>query len=161
VFYFSLNLKNSTPKSGSSLAPKTISETKSLKGVRVLLVDDNKINVIVAKQYLKLWAIECDVADNGRIAFEMVQHNDYDLVLMDLQMPEMDGYQATTAIRKLPEAKFKKLPIIALTASATLDIKDHAFIAGMNDYISKPFNPDELHSKIAAYAGHAVLQTIG
>jgi len=67
-------------------------------------------------------------------------------------MPEKDGYQTTVAIRKLPGEKFKNLPIIALTASAMLDIKDQAYIVGMNDYISKPFNPDELHRKIALYA---------
>jgi CheY-like chemotaxis protein len=71
---------------------------------------------------------------------------------MDLQMPEMDGYETTIAIRELSGEKFKKLPIIALTASAMLDIKDRAFVVGMNDYISKPFNPNDLYRKIALYA---------
>jgi CheY-like chemotaxis protein len=70
---------------------------------------------------------------------------------MDLQMPIMDGYQTTVAIRNLGSEKFSNLPIIALTASAMLDIKDQAFVVGMNDYISKPFNPDELYKKIAMY----------
>jgi CheY-like chemotaxis protein len=101
---------------------------------------------------MKMWDIECDVAENGEIALMLVQTGDYDMVLMDLQMPEMDGYQATTAIRNLPDEKYRKLPIVALTASAMLDIKDQAFIVGMNDYISKPFNPDELFRKIALYS---------
>ncbi|HEX3387153.1 MAG TPA: ATP-binding protein, partial [Mucilaginibacter sp.] len=159
-FYFSLKLKNSASKPANTAAAREHSDIKSLKGIKVLMAEDNKINVILAKQYLKLWGIDCDVADNGRVAFDMVQHNDYHLVLMDLQMPEMDGYQATMAIRALPEKKFKKLPIIALTASAMLDIKDQAFTAGMNDYISKPFNPDELHQKIKIHAAKAVADAI-
>ena len=155
TFYFSLKLKNCTHKSPDPSSAKPHSETKSHKGIKVLIAEDNKINVILAKQYLKLWGIECDVADNGRIAYDMVQHNNYDLILMDLQMPEMDGYQATIAIRALPEEKFKKLPIIALTASAMLDIKDNAFTAGMNDYVSKPFNPDELQHKIRIHTANS------
>jgi signal transduction histidine kinase/CheY-like chemotaxis protein len=159
-FSFSINLKISIKKAVNIVEKKTHFTNKSLKGVKVLIAEDNRVNVVLAKQYLKLWGIECDVADNGRIAYDMVQHNDYDLILMDLQMPEMDGYQATIEIRKLPEEKYKKLPIIALTASAMLDIKDHAFAAGMNDYISKPFNPDELHQKIENYAGKAVVAVV-
>jgi len=152
VFYFSLAIKNSTAQFvGNGLNQLTIIE-KSLKGVKILIAEDNQINVILAKQYMKLWDIECDVAENGLIALALVQTNDYDMVLMDLQMPEMDGYQTTSAIRALPGEKFKNLPIIALTASAMLDIKDKAFIVGMNDYISKPFNPNDLYRKIASYA---------
>lgn len=100
---------------------------------------------------MKLWDVDCDVAENGEIALTLVQTNDYDIVLMDLQMPIMDGYQTTIAIRNLPGDKFRTLPIIALTASAMLDIKDQAFVVGMNDYVSKPFNPDDLYRKIASY----------
>jgi CheY-like chemotaxis protein len=71
---------------------------------------------------------------------------------MDLQMPEMDGYQATEAIRNFEEEKFKSLPIIALTASAMLDVKEQVFSAGMNDYLTKPFNPNELYLMILKYS---------
>ena len=152
VFYFSLKLKNSSKQFIQGIKEESHFETKSLKGIKILIAEDNQINVILAKQYMKLWDVECDVAENGEIAYTLVQTNDYDMVLMDLQMPEMDGYQTTVAIRQLPNEKFKNLPIIALTASAMLDIKDQAFVVGMNDYISKPFNPDELHRKIALYA---------
>lgn len=153
VFYFTLKIKNSAMKLMSNAPVNQLrTETKSLKGVKLLIAEDNQINVILAKQYMMLWDVECDVAENGEIALTLVQTNDYDMVLMDLQMPEMDGYQTTIAIRNLPKQKFKDLPIIALTASAMLDIKDHAFVVGMNDYISKPFNPDELYRKISAYA---------
>ncbi len=149
TFYFSLDLKNSEKNFADNKNKEHIVETKSLKGVKLLIAEDNQINVILAKQYMKLWDIECDVAENGEIALTLVQNGNYDMVLMDLQMPEMDGYQATTAIRNLPDERYRKLPIVALTASAMLDIKDQAFIVGMNDYISKPFNPDELYRKIA------------
>lgn len=153
VFYFTLKIKNSPMKFMSNNPSNQLRvETKSLKGVKLLIAEDNQINVILAKQYMKLWDVECDVAENGEIALTLVQTNDYDMVLMDLQMPELDGYQTTVAIRKLAGQKYQDLPIIALTASAMLDIKDQAFVVGMNDYISKPFNPDELHRKIAAYA---------
>ena len=152
VFFFSLKMKNSTRQFIQPVKEESHIETRSLKGVKILIAEDNQINVILAKQYMKLWDVECDVAENGEIAYTLVQTNDYDMVLMDLQMPEMDGYQTTVAIRQLPGEKFRNLPIIALTASAMLDIKDHAFVVGMNDYISKPFNPDELHRKIALYA---------
>jgi len=156
TFSFSLKLKNSTKNLAKVANERTHFENKSLKGIKVLIAEDNKINVILAKQYMKLWGIECDAAENGQVAYEMVQVTDYDLVLMDLQMPEMDGYQATVKIRKLPAAKFKALPIIALTASAMVEIKDQAFAVGMNDYISKPFNPNELHRIIAFYAAEAI-----
>jgi len=152
TFYFSLDMKNSDKNFAVQDKHDQSPETKSLKGVKLLIAEDNQINVILAKQYMKLWDIECDVAENGEIALMLVKNTDYDMVLMDLQMPEMDGYQTTTAIRNLPEEKYKKLPIVALTASAMLDIKDQAFIVGMNDYISKPFNPDELYRKIAYYS---------
>jgi signal transduction histidine kinase/ActR/RegA family two-component response regulator len=155
-FYFSLKLKNSRKSAVDVSSAKTHFESKCLKGIKVLIAEDNKINVILAKQYMKLWGVECEVADNGLIAYQMVQNSNYDLVLMDLQMPEMDGYEATVEIRKLSDDKFKNLPIIALTASAMVEIKDQAFAAGMNDYISKPFNPNELHRILSVYAGDSI-----
>jgi len=105
---------------------------------------------MVARKFLQRWQVNCEVAENGRVAVEKVQIEDYDLVLMDLQMPEMDGYEATIAIRKLSEKKYKTLPIIALTASAVLEMKDLVVEAGMNGCISKPFDPEELYNQIVA-----------
>ncbi len=153
-FHFSLSFKNSAVKLKSNLYTDENIKQKSLQGTRILIAEDNQINVILARQFMKQWQIDCDVAENGEIALLLVQTNDYDMILMDLQMPEMDGYQTTEAIRNLPDAKYQKLPIIALTASAMLDIKDRAFTVGMNDYISKPFNPNELYKKIASYSGN-------
>jgi PAS domain S-box-containing protein len=152
VFSFSMKFKNSTKQLSPVL--ENIQDIKSLKGTRILIAEDNQINVLLAKQFMKQWDVDCDVAENGVIAFELIQTNNYDLVLMDLQMPEMDGYETTEKVRRLAGDKYAKLPIIALTASAMLDIKDKAFESGMNDYVSKPFNPDDLYRKIATYSGH-------
>ncbi|MDN3579832.1 ATP-binding protein [Mucilaginibacter flavus] len=152
VFSFNLTFKNSKKRLSSTSDSDEFYALKSLKGTRLLIAEDNQINVILAKQFMKQWEVECDVAENGEIALMLVKTHDYDMILMDLQMPEMDGYQTTSAIRELPGDKYKNLPIIALTASAMLDIQDMAFTVGMNDYISKPFNPNELHRKIALYS---------
>ncbi len=149
-FHFELAFKKSKiQKSGDGL--KFSPEKRSLKGVHVLLAEDNRINVVLAKQFLKQWEIEYDVAENGKIALEMVQLKPYHLVLMDLQMPEMDGYTATIEIRKLEGERYQKLPIIALTASAMNEIRESVLNIGMNDSVTKPFNPDELYSKIDHY----------
>lgn len=150
VFYFSLNLRVSD-KHLTEQTNGTATNHFNLKGTKLLIVEDNHINVLLMKNFMKQWEVQYDLAENGLVALEKVQANDYDLVLMDLQMPEMDGYEATSRIRQLPEEKYKQLPIIALTASAMMDIKDIAFTVGMNDYISKPFSPAELYSKIASY----------
>lgn len=118
-----------------------------LAGKRILLVEDNPINVMVAKKFLSRWDIEVDVAENGREALEKNVYSSYDLILMDLQMPVMDGYTASKELRVLG----LKIPIIALTASVMLDVGDKVYSSGMNDYITKPFNPDELYKKIRAH----------
>jgi len=152
VFYFSLDFKNGRKQLDHEPA-KTSPKVVSLKGTKILIAEDNLMNIILMKNFLTQWEVDYDIAENGLIAYDLVQLNYYDMVFMDLQMPEMDGYQATAKIRELPDDKYRTLPIIALTASAMLDIKDSAFAVGMNDYISKPFNPQELHAKIAAYRG--------
>ncbi len=119
-----------------------------LRGFRLLLVEDNISNQMVASNFLAKVGIHVDFADHGQIALDMVQQKEYDIILMDLQMPVMDGFAATQEIRKLGGA-FKKLPIIALTADVVSDVKERVYRCGMNDYLPKPFNPDELYLKIA------------
>jgi len=121
---------------------------RDLSGVTVLLVEDNTVNIFVVRKFIEKWSGHVEVAENGAQAVAKAQEFKPSVILMDLQMPVMDGYEATAKIRE-----FDKLtPIIALTASATLDTKDRTFDAGMNDYISKPFNPDELYGIIKKYA---------
>lgn len=150
-FKFGLSFKNGSNELIIAREPVPSKALKNLKGIKVLMAEDNEINVILVKQFMKLWQVECDVVGNGLLALQQVQLKDYDMVFMDLQMPLMDGYQSATAIRALSGDKFKKLPIIALTASAMLDVQYKAFDSGMNDYISKPFKPDDLYHKIEIY----------
>ena len=111
-----------------------------LDGAHVLLVEDTPFNVLFATQLLEGWNTTVDVAENGRIAVDMMKEGKYDFVLMDLQMPEMDGYTATRKIRKFDQ----HTPIIALTASVSTDVREKIAECGMQDYVSKPFNPDDL-----------------
>ena len=98
--------------------------------------------------------MELTIVDDGRKAVEALRKKYYDVILMDLQMPEMDGYEATFEIRKMDDARKRNIPIIALTAAALKEVRGQVFAAGMNDYITKPFNPVDLKKKLAeAIAG--------
>ena len=122
---------------------RTADEPSSrLKGARLLLVEDNEVNQMVAEEMLRLEGFVVDVASNGVEAIEQVTRCHYDAVLMDVQMPVMDGLEATRAIRQLPNGL--QLPIIALTANAMLEDRQLCLDAGMNDYVSKPIAPDAL-----------------
>jgi CheY-like chemotaxis protein len=112
-----------------------------------LLVEDTAFNVLYATQLLKSWNASVDVAENGLLAVDKVKQNEYDIVLMDLQMPVMDGYTATKKIREFN----KEVPVVALTASATSNVKERSYEHGMNDYITKPFVPAEFYQRIKKY----------
>jgi len=121
----------------------------SLKGIHILLVEDNAYNVVVAKDELQdaIEDIHIDVAENGAIALEKMRSSTYDIILMDVQMPKMNGYEATKAIRAFDNEK-AFIPIIAMTANVLKEDVDLCFQAGMNDFIGKPFDTDELSQKI-------------
>ena len=112
------------------------------RGARVLLVEDNEINQEVAIGQLEDAELFFDLAENGAEAVRMVRENDYDVVLMDMQMPVMDGIEATRVIRSDP--RFNTLPIIAMTANALVSDREMCLEAGMNDHIAKPIDPDQL-----------------
>lgn len=112
---------------------------------RILVVDDNVVNLNVAKGLMKPYQFDIDTAENGEEAVKMVQENNYDLVFMDHMMPVMDGIDATIAIRELAEEKYKKIPIIALTANAIMGVKEMFIQEGMNDFLAKPIQIKELH----------------
>ena len=115
----------------------------AVEGLRVLVVEDNPVNQQIAVELLKKRGVEVDVAENGRVAlYKLRSQAQYDVVLMDLQMPEMDGYAATAEIRA--DERFHALPIIAMTAHAMAEEREHCFAAGMNDHIAKPINPQTL-----------------
>jgi CheY-like chemotaxis protein len=152
LFYFRLRLGKSQKETFSvsnQLFGETTGEKKDLAGYKVLLVEDNEMNRIVAKKFMTRWALEVAYAQNGVEAVGMMEEEHYHLVLMDLQMPRMDGYEATRRIRALPGCE--RLPIIALTASVEPEVMEKIKLAGMTDYMSKPFNPNELYAKIAQH----------
>ena len=113
-----------------------------MRGARILLVEDNEINQEVAIGQLEDAEAFVDLAENGKVALEMIRGNDYDAVLMDMQMPVMDGIEATRVIRSNP--RFRTLPIIAMTANAMASDRILCLDAGMNDHIAKPIDPDQL-----------------
>lgn len=151
VFSFTLPLEISSSKSVSLREIHTDEIPVSLSLLKILLVEDNELNQVVAIDTLQgqLPGITIDVAENGKIALEKIKANNYDLVLMDIQMPEMDGYTATKIIRRdFPDSK-KNIKIIAITAGALKSEVQKCFECGMNDYISKPFTPEGLIQKLS------------
>ncbi len=127
-------------------------KVKDLGQIHVLLAEDNQINQIVATQILKKWNAKVTVAANGKEAYEALMLERFDVVLMDLQMPEMSGFEVTEKIRALePTALNRNIPIIALSADAFQETRRKVLTMGMTDFVTKPFNQDELYSKIAEY----------
>jgi CheY-like chemotaxis protein len=118
--------------------------------VRVLLVEDNKVNQLLALAYLKKLGLVADLAHNGRQAVEALSRKDYALILMDCQMPEMDGFEATLHIRRMTGGK-EQTPIIAMTANAMKGDRELCLQVGMNDYLAKPVRLDELRKAVGPW----------
>lgn len=116
-----------------------------LNGMKILLVEDNQINRLLAVTLFNKWGVDYDWGENGEEAIELMKENDYDIVLMDMQMPIMDGVEATQIIREKIDSK---IPIIALTANAFKEDAQKCIDSGMNDVITKPFEPSVLYNKI-------------
>jgi CheY-like chemotaxis protein len=120
--------------------------------INVLVVDDNQINRLIVNKILTKWGANADFAENGIEAINKIENSQkYDVVLMDIHMPQMGGLEATQIIRAKSEPYFKQLPIIALTASMLNDQMNQIGDAGMNDYILKPFEPKVLFDKLSRY----------
>ena len=124
-----------------------VRELKSLKGVRILLAEDNPINMMIAKAVLDKWEINLTTAVNGKIALDLYNDEAFDVLLLDLEMPEMDGFELLEAIRKRNTA----IPAIAFTAALFENMQTYLISKGFNDYVQKPFRPEDLHAKIAQY----------
>jgi len=119
-----------------------------LEGKKILVAEDNKINFFVANKFLIGWGITVTHAENGQIALDLLEKEDFDLILMDLHMPVMDGIEATRIIRKSENPKIKDIPIVALTAAIMSESHDKIEDLKINDYVLKPFKPHDLFERI-------------
>jgi PAS domain S-box-containing protein len=151
TFFFDLRLKVAAGERGAADPEGDTADPPLLRGLRVLIADDNEINVLVLTGLLQKWGVEPDVVKDGRQAVERVQERDYDVVLMDLRMPELDGYAATRQIRSLPDERFKRLPILAVSASTRMGHQHELDAAGFTEFVGKPISPDILFAKLARY----------
>ena len=124
---------------------KIDSKLLDLEGMRILVVEDNRINRMLAFSLLSKWGVSYDWAEHGEEAISLIKENSYDLILMDMQMPIMDGLEATEKIRN---EMHLDIPIIALTANAFKDDAQKCLESGMNDVVTKPFEPSLLYNKI-------------
>ncbi|MEO9871832.1 ATP-binding protein [Ekhidna sp.] len=144
-FYFTIPLGLSQAKATKKSIENTANQAIDLT---ILLVEDNQANQEIAKGFLSRWGIKVDVANNGEEAVKKITSMNYDLVLMDVRMPVMDGYEATKCIRSMDDSYFKKVPIIALTASTLVESRIRMESCGMTEIVSKPFDPNELFEKV-------------
>jgi CheY-like chemotaxis protein len=138
-------VESNLPKEKQQIIRKLHRTDEVLKNRKVLIVDDDMRNIYSLTNALEEEGLRCITAENGRAGIKLLmEHPDTDIVLMDVMMPEMDGYEATQEIRKM--TKFVKLPVIALTAKAMKGDREKCLEAGMSDYIAKPVNIDQLLS---------------
>ncbi len=127
---------------------KAPTDNHQLKGLKVLIAEDNPVNMMIAARFLDKWGVRLTKAKNGIEAVSLFGQYPFDLVLMDLDMPEMDGYGALSAIRNINA----DIPAIAFTAAVFDNMKENLAICGFNDYIQKPFRPEDLHSKLVSFS---------
>ena len=120
--------------------------------INILVAEDNKMNVLILKRFFSKWGITYTIAENGEEVLNLFEKFDYDLILMDLQMPKIDGYQAAKIIRKSKDKNKANVPIIALTAFAQTDIKKKTEQYKMNGFMGKPFNPEKLYKLLKSYS---------
>ncbi len=151
-FYFSAIFDIDTSTLTQINLEKDSASSKESAYGYILLVEDNEINQIIAKELIESQGHRVEVADNGQMAIDMLEKNTYDMVFMDIQMPVMDGLTATRTLRKNP--KYAHLPIIAMSAHAMTGDKEISLSNGMNDHISKPIDPKKLFTSIALWLNY-------
>lgn len=144
------SLRSSTSDGGAPLGMPTVGAASALNGTRVLLAEDNPINRLVATGMMRLLGIEVTAVDDGQKAVEAVERGDFDVVLMDVQMPVLDGLEAARMLRRSP--RHARLPIVALTANAFDADRNACLEAGMDDYLHKPIEPNALVERLVFWA---------
>jgi CheY-like chemotaxis protein len=145
TFYFTLKFRFNGTKAYVNEAK--LKQLTGLDGIRILLAEDNPVNMLVAKKFLHKWKMSVDEAVNGIEAIELYKKNSYDLLLIDLEMPEMDGVAVAADVRK----KDNQIPIVAFTAAVYENMAEDLKSKGFTDFITKPFRPEDLHKKILHY----------
>ncbi|MBL0330842.1 MAG: response regulator [Bacteroidetes bacterium] len=164
VFVFFLDFVKTNKKAKELKEQKTtetVHQSVNLSKIKILVVDDNRVNQRVASLTLKKWNVDVSVADDAKSAINLLKEHQHHLILMDIAMPEMDGLEATQYIRTQLPAPLNKTPIIAMTASALIGEEEKCISAGMNDYISKPFHPNDLFVKITRLIPKELITTSG
>jgi signal transduction histidine kinase/ActR/RegA family two-component response regulator len=155
TFKFDINYKlHNFAVDSNNFTPTQTNSIMDISKLSILVAEDNQMNTLLMKKLLAKWDITPDFANNGAEAVTAFNSKAYDLILMDIHMPVMDGYEATAEIRKHTDQQKANVPIIALTASVALDAREKISNAGINDFVSKPFNPDELRGKLEEIANN-------
>ena len=144
-FVISLGVSEKGSQTQTAESPENYT---GLEDKRILVVEDNKINFFVANRFLIGWGITVTHAENGQLALDILEREDFDLILMDLHMPIMDGIEATRIIRNSENPKIRNIPIVALTAAIMSESYDEIDDLNINDYVLKPFNPHDLFERI-------------
>ncbi|WP_276090928.1 PAS domain S-box protein [Pedobacter sp. JY14-1] len=147
---FSFDIRFKKAETESRMIPSR-NEEQIFSGSRILVVDDNEVNILVVVRMLNKWGIETESVNSGELAIEKVKQQHYDLIFMDIYMPGLDGFETSSIVRAMEGEYFRRVPIVALTASG-IDVEEQRFKAsGMNGYILKPFRPAEIKTLISGY----------
>jgi PAS domain S-box-containing protein len=149
TFWFDISFKHSIEK---TVVKKTLIANTNQIDLKVLVAEDNNLNALLLKKLFKKWNVDFMITNDGQELLEVYQQEDFDLILMDLQMPVMDGYETTRAIRKLSDPVKSLIPIIALTAFTKSEVSEKIERYKMNGYLSKPFDVNELHKLLSFYS---------
>jgi CheY-like chemotaxis protein len=143
--------KPGTPEKTGNQTAATKPILSDISGMKILVAEDNTINAMVLTRFLNRWNAVYTIARDGNEVMECLKKEDFDIVLMDIQMPNMDGREATQIIRKSVHEAFRDIPVIAFTADASIDSHRELLNTGFNDCLTKPFNPEQLLHLLKAY----------
>ncbi len=146
-FYFDLTFSKAKETDKPKKPKSNELPEEAVTGLRILVAEDNPVNQMLIKQVLSKWSVEFTICNNGKEAVEQTEQTEYDILLMDLQMPVMDGITAAHEIRNGNSIN-KDIPIVALTADAFIDTRQRVIDEGFNDYLTKPFKREELLNKL-------------